>query len=111
MAYVVTEACIACRYGECVAVCPQDAFHGGPNFVVINPSTCANCGLCEMVCPVNAIFAVADLPAAQQAYRALNAQLCTVWPVVREIAPLPDADAHALDTSKRDRLVKEAPSG
>jgi ferredoxin len=110
MAYVVTEACIACRYGECVAVCPQGAFHAGPNFVVINPVTCANCGLCEMVCPVNAICAAADLPPAQQAYRQLNAQLSGVWPVVRDIDPLPDADAHAFDTDKRDRLVIERPS-
>ncbi len=111
MAYVVTEACIACRYGECVAVCPQAAFHAGPNFVVINPSTCANCALCEMVCPVNAIYAVADLPAAQQAYRALNAQLSAVWPQAGETAPLPDADAHAFETAKRDRLVIEIPPG
>ncbi len=111
MAYVVTEACIACRYGECVSVCPQGAFHGGPNFVVINPVTCANCGLCEMVCPVSAIFAAVDLPAAQQDYRALNAQLSAVWPVVRETAPLPDADAHAFETAKRDRLRLDHSAG
>lgn len=105
MAYVVTEACIACRYGECVAVCPQDAFHGGPNFVVINPATCANCSLCEMVCPVNAIVAATDLAPDQKAYRELNAELAAVWPVVRELPPLPDADAHAFETAKRHRLI------
>ncbi len=109
MAYVVTEACIACRYGECVAVCPQDAFHGGPNFVVINPTTCANCSLCEMVCPVNAIVAATDLRADQQAYRALNAQLAARWPVVRDMAPLPDADANAFEKDKRHRLLLDEP--
>ena len=110
MAYVVTQACIGCRYGACVAVCPQSAFHGGPNFVVINPRTCANCALCEMVCPVNAICAAAEVPVAQQAYRELNARLSSTWPVVREVAPLPDADEHAFDTDKR-HLLREDPPG
>jgi ferredoxin len=105
MAYVVTEACIACRYGECVTVCPQDAFHGGPNFVVINPATCANCSLCEMVCPVNAIFAEGDLPETQQEYRELNARLAASWPVIRETTALPDADANAFESGKRHRLI------
>ena len=62
MTFVVTDSCINCKYGECVEVCPQDAFHEGINFVVINPNTCSNCGLCEMVCPVDAIFPIYNLP-------------------------------------------------
>lgn len=108
MTYVVTEACIACRYGECVTVCPQDAFHGGPNFVVINPAACANCALCEMVCPVNAIYADVDLPPAQKEFKELNARLSGVWPVIQATTPLSDANANAFETAKRDRLILEA---
>ena len=72
MSFVVTEPCIACRYGECVSVCPQNAFHEGPNFVVIDPRACANCGLCEMVCPVQAIHPAADLAPEQRGWVELN---------------------------------------
>ena len=36
MTFVVTEACIRCKYTDCVDVCPVDAFREGPNFLVIN---------------------------------------------------------------------------
>ncbi|MEO7578013.1 MAG: ferredoxin, partial [Massilia sp.] len=34
MTHVVTEACIGCKYTDCVAVCPVECFHEGPNFLV-----------------------------------------------------------------------------
>lgn len=91
MTYVVTEACIRCKYTDCVEVCPQQAFRDGVNFVVIDPAACANCGLCEMVCPVNAIYPDYGLPEAQIRFRALNAELAAQWPQARPRMPLPDA--------------------
>lgn len=107
MAFVVTEACIACRYGECAEVCPQAAVHVGPNFVVINPLTCANCGLCEMVCPVDAIYAAADVPRGQEEFVELNARLSGIWPAAQEVGPLPDAHEHASVRAKR-HLLKDS---
>lgn len=56
MAFVVTDNCIQCKYTDCVAVCPADAFHEGPNFMVINPIECIDCGLCVPECTAQAIF-------------------------------------------------------
>ena len=61
MTCVVTEACIACRYGDCVDACPVDAFRVGENFVVIDPEVCVNCTVCVPACPVSAIVADYEL--------------------------------------------------
>jgi ferredoxin len=92
--HVVTEACIRCRYTDCVEVCPVDCFHAGPNMLVIDPDECIDCAVCIPECPVNAIYAEDDLPAGQQPVVALNAELATVFPVItKAVPPLPDADA------------------
>lgn len=56
MTYVVTDNCIQCRHTSCVDICPADAFHLGPNFIVINPEACVDCGLCLPECPEEAIL-------------------------------------------------------
>lgn len=104
MAYVVTQACIACRFGDCTKVCPTGAIHEGPNFVAINPATCANCGLCELVCPVQAIRADWALDAEEKEYLALNAELAAKWPVTTATEPLAEAEAHARVPNKRALL-------
>ena len=55
MTYVVTEACIKCKYMDCVEVCPVDCFYEGENMLVINPDECIDCGVCEPECPPKAI--------------------------------------------------------
>lgn len=93
MTYVVTDACIKCKYTDCVDVCPVDCFHEGPNFLVIDPEECIDCTLCVAECPVEAIYAEDDVPDDQRGYIALNAELAKVWAVIVEKKdPLPDAD-------------------
>ena len=58
MAYVVAEPCIKCKYTDCVEVCPVDCFYEGPNFLVIHPDECIDCGACEPACPTKAIFPI-----------------------------------------------------
>jgi len=40
----------------------------------IHPDECVDCGACEPVCPVNAIFLVDDLPAQWTDYHRINAE-------------------------------------
>ena len=92
MTFVVTDNCIKCKYTDCVEVCPVDAFHEGPNFLVINPDECIDCTLCEPECPINAIYPEDDVPAGQEQFVALNADLSKDWPVITERTDgMPDA--------------------
>jgi ferredoxin len=93
MTHVVTESCIKCKYTDCVDVCPVDCFKEGPNMLVIDPDECIDCAVCIPECPVNAIYAEEDLPAGQEEFTALNAELAKTWPLItdKKDAP-PDAD-------------------
>ena len=93
MTFVVTESCIKCKYTDCVEVCPVDCFHEGPNMLVIDPEECIDCTLCEPECPVEAICAEDDVPAGQEQFLKLNAELAKGWPVLTMAKPAPvDAD-------------------
>ena len=105
MTHVVTEACIRCRYTDCVDVCPVDCFKAGPNFLVIDPDECIDCAVCIPECPVNAIYAEEDVPDDQRAFIQLNAELSRIWPMINRTEPaLPDADEWAKTTGKLDQL-------
>jgi ferredoxin len=102
MAYVVTEACIKCKYTDCVEVCPVDCFREGPNFLAIDPDECIDCSLCVAECPVGAIYPEDDLPKDQMAFIKLNAELAKNWTsIVNRIDPLPD---HADWAEVKDKL-------
>lgn len=114
MPYVITESCIQCKYTDCVAVCPMDCFHAGPNFLVIDPDECIDCSICVAECPVGAIYPAAEVPADQQDFIALNAQLSrrADWPRLTQVqAPLADHAHWAQVKDKRDalRIAPESP--
>ncbi len=105
MAYIVTSACIRCRYTDCVEVCPVDAFRAGENMLVIDPVECIDCQACVPACPANAIYLDEDVPAAEQEFTALNARLAKVWPAItRQEKPMADADAWKKTPGKRAHL-------
>jgi len=104
MTYVVTDACVRCKYMDCVEVCPVDCFYEGENMLVINPNECIDCGVCEPECPVGAI--VFDLQADPE-WRSLNRRLAGTWPLIAASKPpLPDADAYRGLDNKRSRFLE-----
>jgi ferredoxin len=91
MTYVVTEACIRCKYMDCVEVCPVDCFYEGPNMLVINPDECIDCGVCQPECPAEAIVPDSENGAAR--WVELNTRHAQSWPnITRKGTPPPDAD-------------------
>ena len=94
MTFVVGEDCIKCKHTDCVEVCPVDCFYEGPNFLVIHPDERIDCALCEPECPIDAIFSEDELPADQENFLELNAELAEIWPNITEKK---DAPADAAD--------------
>ena len=83
MAYVVADPCVKCKYTDCVAVCPVDCFYEGKNSLAINPDECIDCGACEPVCPVKAIFAEDGTPEQWKHFIELNKQFFKDHPGVK----------------------------
>lgn len=94
MTFVVGENCINCKHTDCVEVCPVDCFYEGPNFLVIHPDECIDCALCEPECPVDAIFSEDEVPAEQEVFIELNAQLAEQWDNITEMKDaMPEAES------------------
>lgn len=102
MAYVVTSACVKCKYTDCVEVCPVDCFYEIDEMLVIHPDECIDCGICEPECPEEAIVEEADLPDAEQAMMQFNAEQAEkangIW---ERKDPLPEADEWHGDTARK----------
>jgi ferredoxin len=108
MSYVVTEACIKCKYMDCVEVCPVDCFHEGENMLVIHPDDCIDCGVCEPECPIDAISS--DGVADADRWLEVNRQYASQWPkVTRKINPAPDPDQWKDVGDKFDLFFSERP--
>ena len=105
MTFVVTEACIKCKYTDCVEVCPVDCFYEGPDFLVIHPDECIDCALCEPECPIDAILSEDELPDDQIEFIEINARLLEVYENITEAKePLPEAKKFETVSNKRDLL-------
>ncbi len=74
MAYVIAEPCIGTKDKSCVDVCPVDCIHGKDDDpqLYIDPDECINCGACEAVCPVQAIFEEGMLPSQWESFIEVN---------------------------------------
>ena len=74
MTYTICESCIDIKDKACVDECPVDCIYEGPRMLYIHPDECVDCGACEPVCPVTAIFYEDDVPAEWKQFTPINAE-------------------------------------
>src|SRR5215210_4812775 len=74
MTHTVCQPCYDCKYTDCVAVCPVECFWQDEKMLYIDPADCIDCEACVPECPVEAIFAEANVPPAWSSFTAMNAE-------------------------------------
>jgi len=74
MTYTIAEPCIDVKDRACVDECPVDCIYEGGRMLYIHPDECVDCGACEPVCPVTAIFYEDDVPGEWKQFTPINAE-------------------------------------
>ena len=64
MTYVIAQPCVDLKDKACIEECPVDCIYEGERSLYIHPDECVDCGACEPVCPVEAIYYEDDVPGA-----------------------------------------------
>jgi NAD-dependent dihydropyrimidine dehydrogenase PreA subunit len=72
MTYVIANPCVDTLDKSCIEECPVDCIYEGARMLYIQPDECVDCGACEPVCPVEAIFFDGDLPEKWRDYAPTN---------------------------------------
>ena len=72
MTYVIAETCVDLKDKACIEECPVDCIYEGDRMLYIQPDECVDCGACEPVCPVEAIYYEDDVPEQWKAYTEAN---------------------------------------
>ncbi|MFV9876051.1 MAG: ferredoxin FdxA [Rickettsiales endosymbiont of Dermacentor nuttalli] len=109
MTYIVTDACVKCKYTDCVEVCPVDCFYEGENMLVINPDECIDCGVCEPECPIEAITSDATTGDVIK-WLEINREYSAKWPNINiKKDPLPEAEEYKNKKDKFDQFFSPSP--
>ena len=74
MTYVIAEPCVDLLDKACIEECPVDCIYEGDRMLYIHPDECVDCGACEPVCPVEAIYYEDDVPDQWKDYTKANAE-------------------------------------
>src|SRR5205814_8224813 len=72
--YVIAQPCVDLKDRACVDECPVDCIYEGKRMLYIHPDECVDCGACEPVCPVEAIYYEDDTPDQWKDYYAANVE-------------------------------------
>jgi NAD-dependent dihydropyrimidine dehydrogenase PreA subunit len=72
LTYIIAEPCVDLLDRACVEECPVDCIYEGERMLYIQPDECVDCGACEPVCPVEAIFYEDDVPDEWEPYVKAN---------------------------------------
>jgi NAD-dependent dihydropyrimidine dehydrogenase PreA subunit len=70
--YVIAEPCVDVLDKGCIEECPVDCIYEGERMLYIHPDECVDCGACEPVCPVEAIYYEDDVPDQWKDYTKAN---------------------------------------
>jgi NAD-dependent dihydropyrimidine dehydrogenase PreA subunit len=70
--YIIAEPCVDVLDKACIEECPVDCIYEGNRMLYIHPDECVDCGACEPVCPVEAIFYEDDVPEQWKDYTTAN---------------------------------------
>jgi NAD-dependent dihydropyrimidine dehydrogenase PreA subunit len=70
--YIIAEPCVDVLDRACIEECPVDCIYEGNRMLYIHPDECVDCGACEPVCPVEAIFYEDDVPEQWKDYTNAN---------------------------------------
>jgi NAD-dependent dihydropyrimidine dehydrogenase PreA subunit len=71
--YTIAEPCVDIKDKACIEECPVDCIYEGARMLYIHPDECVDCGACEPVCPVEAIYYEDDVPEQWNQYTQINA--------------------------------------
>ena len=74
MTYVIAQPCVDLKDKACIEECPVDCIYEGERMLYIHPDECVDCGACEPVCPVEAIFYEDDVPEQWKDYYKANVE-------------------------------------
>jgi NAD-dependent dihydropyrimidine dehydrogenase PreA subunit len=72
--YVIAQPCVDVKDKACIDECPVDCIYEGRRSQYIHPDECVDCGACEPVCPVEAIYYEDDVPEDWAGYRTANTE-------------------------------------
>ncbi len=72
--YVIAQPCVDVKDKACVEECPVDCIYEGERSLYIHPDECVDCGACEPVCPVEAIYYEDDTPEEWAEYYKANVE-------------------------------------
>ncbi len=72
MTYVIALPCVDLKDKACIEECPVDCIYEGDRMLYIQADECVDCGACEPVCPVEAIYYEDDVPEEWTAFTQAN---------------------------------------
>jgi NAD-dependent dihydropyrimidine dehydrogenase PreA subunit len=72
--YVIAQPCVDVLDKACIEECPVDCIYEGKRMLYIHPDECVDCGACEPVCPVEAIYYEDDTPEQWKDYYKANVE-------------------------------------
>jgi len=72
--YVIAQPCVDVKDKACIEECPVDCIYEGKRSLYIHPDECVDCGACEPVCPVEAIYYEDDVPTEWSDYYRANVE-------------------------------------